>query len=205
MYNLKATNLSKRFGARKVFSDIQFDLAIGQSVAVVGPNGSGKSTLLKVLLSLLRPSKGTVEYSLENKAMTEADVRAKTSFVAPYLNLYDHLSAEENLKFFCTVAGEQITGKEINRLLDRVGLEGRGNDLVAGYSSGMKQRLKYAVALLNDPKFLFLDEPGSNLDEAGKAIVTQIVNERRPDSIIVIATNEKEEYNLAQQVCRLGG
>lgn len=205
MYTLKACALAKRFGPRKVFSDINFELATGQSLAIVGPNGSGKSTLLKVLVALLRPAKGTVEYMSDGKRLEEWAIRERTSFVAPYLNLYDHLSAEENLKFFCTVAGHRITGKEVNRLLERVGLAGRGHDMVAGYSSGMKQRLKYAVALLNDPDFLFLDEPGSNLDDQGKDMIRAIVEERRDKSIVVIATNEKEEVGLAQQICRLGG
>jgi heme exporter protein A len=121
------------------------------------------------------------------------------------LSLYDHLTAEENLKFFASVAGDRVTGKEINNLLKGVGLEGRGLDDVAGYSSGMKQRLKYAVALLNKPAFLFLDEPTSNLDEAGKKIVTEIIERYRTESIIVIATNEKQEYGLAGEICRLDG
>ncbi len=203
MYSLKAHQISKRFGGRKVFSDIDIDLTTGQSLAVVGPNGSGKSTLLNVLLKLLRPNKGEVRYIEDDRALDEPAIQAKTSFVAPYLSLYDHLTAEENLRFFSTVAGDHVTGKEVNNLLAKVGLEGRGQDYVAGYSSGMKQRLKYAVALLNKPAFLFLDEPTSNLDEAGKKLVTSVIEQYRQDSIIIIATNEEQEYGLAQQICRL--
>lgn len=205
MFNLNAIDLSKRFDTRKVFSKIDFRLTTGQSLAAVGPNGSGKSTLLKVLLALLRPTRGTVEYVRDGKPMDEAQIRAHTSFVSPYLNLYDHLTAEENLRFFATVAGGHITGKEVNALLSRVGLEGRGEDYVLGYSSGMKQRLKYAVALIGKPAFLFLDEPTSNLDEAGKKIVVDIIEEHRSKSILIIATNEKEEYRFAEQLCRLDG
>jgi heme exporter protein A len=204
MYRLVSDKLSKRFGTRKVFADIEFDLATGDSLAVVGRNGSGKSTLIKVLLSLLRPTKGTVRFLNDEAEMDEAQIRSRISFVAPYLNLYDHLTAEENLKFFATVAGDNVTGKEIDQLLERVGLEGRGMDMVAGYSSGMKQRLKYAVALLNKPDFLFLDEPTSNLDEAGKKLVFDLVNEYRDRAIVVVATNEEEEYSLAKQLCRVG-
>ncbi len=204
MFSLKAQQLSKRFGSRKVFSDIEFELQSGQSLAVVGPNGSGKSTLLRVLLMLWSATKGKVAYHHEGQPMDETAIRARTSFVAPYLNLYDHLTAEENLKFFASVAGDRVTGKEINQLLARVGLEGRGADFVAEYSSGMKQRLKYAVALLNEPGFLFLDEPTSNLDEAGKKIVTDVIDEYRQNCIIIIATNEEQEYALAERICRLG-
>lgn len=204
MYSLKANLLSKRFGSRKVFTDIDLNLKTGQSISIVGPNGSGKSTLLKVLLGQLRPTKGQVEYMSDGKAMDEDAIRSRSSLVAPYLSLYDHLSAEENLKFFSSVAGDHITGKDINKLLISVGLEGRGSDYVADYSSGMKQRLKYAVALLNDPDFLFLDEPSSNLDEDGKQIIAEIIEKYRTKSIIIIATNEPQEYGFAEQICRLG-
>lgn len=204
MFELRALELSKRFGSRKVLSEVCFNLACGQSLAVVGPNGSGKSTLLKILVSLLRPTRGKVEYRRRGRLMDEGEMRAHTSFVAPYLTLYDHLSGEENLKFFAAVAGDFPTGKEFNYLLARVGLEGRGMDYVAGYSSGMKQRLKYAVALVKRPAFLFLDEPTAALDDIGKETVSGILEECRRQSIVIIATNEKEEYQLAEQLCRLG-
>ncbi|MBI5265836.1 MAG: ABC transporter ATP-binding protein [candidate division Zixibacteria bacterium] len=195
--------MGKRFGARKVFADINFSLATGDSIALTGRNGSGKTTLLMVLLALQRPSVGKIEYLKGGGTLDEDAVRLQSSLVGPYLNLYDQLTAEENLIFFSTVAGSTVPGKRINQLLERVGLEGRGNDLVRAYSSGMKQRLKYAVALLKEPAFLFLDEPSSNLDAAGKKIVAGIIEEYRSKSIVVIATNEKEEYGLARTVCAL--
>ena len=98
-----------------------------------------------------------------------------------------------------------MTGKKINELLARVGLEGRGADMVTAYSSGMKQRLKYAAALLKEPEYLLLDEPTSNLDAAGCAVVCEIIEEYRHNAIVVIATNEEEEYQLAGGVSRLSG
>ena len=203
MYKLQAQKLSKRFGGLKVFSQLDFELTTGQSMAVVGPNGSGKSTLLMVLLSLYTPTKGKVMYFNDDAEMGDAAVRAKVALVSPYLNLYDQLTAEENIKFFATVSSKSITGKAINDLLARVGLEGRGDDLVGGYSSGMKQRLKYAVAMLKEPAFMFLDEPTSNLDDEGKQLVLDVVKEHRSKSIVVIATNEKEEYHLAEKQLRV--
>jgi len=102
------------------------------------------------------------------------------------------------------VAGGSVTGKQIDHLLAKVGLQGRGCDMVAEYSSGMKQRLKYAVALLKSPAFLFLDEPGANLDEEGKQLVAGIVEEYRPHCIIIIATNDREESSLAEKQLRFG-
>ncbi len=204
MSKLVVSKLMKRFGPRKVFSDISVELETGQSLAIVGPNGSGKSTLLKCLLGLYRPSKGKIEYFNAEGPLTEDDFRASTAFVAPYLNLYTQLSGEENIKFFAMMRGVNVTGKQVDGLLARVGLEGRGTDLLGEYSSGMAQRLKYAVALLGEPDFLFLDEPTSNLDEPGKKIVFDVIEEYRSRAIVVIATNEPEEYRLAQSQCRVG-
>ncbi len=204
MFQLRATGITKRFGPRKVFSDLTFELATGDSLAVVGPNGAGKSTLMMTLLSLYRPTKGRVEYSQNGHRLDESQVRSLTSFVSPYLNLYDQLTAEENLKFFATMADCEITGKQINHLLDRVGLIGRGNDLVGEYSSGMKQRLKYATALLKSPAFLLLDEPSSNLDEEGKQLVAGIIEEYKPHCLTIIATNDEKESHLAEKRLELG-
>jgi len=203
MHKLSVTGLAKRFGPRKVFSDISFELQTGQSLAVVGPNGSGKTTLLLTALNRYHPTRGEVVFYRANIRLDEDEVRSCTFLVAPYLYLYDDLTAEENLKFFATVAGRSVTGKGIDSLLARVGLERRGMDLVRAYSSGMKQRLKYALALLNEPEFLFLDEPTANLDEDGRQIVSRIIDEYRQKSVVVIATNEREEYDFASDICRL--
>ena len=204
MFALKAVKLSKKFGQRTVFSDINLELNSGDSVAITGSNGSGKSTLLKLLIKVMRPTKGEVVLLADGKALDENDFRINVSFVSPYLNLYDQLSGEENLNFFAAVRGGNITGKELEFLLEKVGLAKRGLDLVATYSTGMKQRLKYALALSNKPKFLFLDEPMSALDDGGKEIVKKIIDELREQCVIVLATNEKEEYALGRQQCRLG-
>jgi heme exporter protein A len=203
MIRLTAQGVSKRFGYRKVLKDISFELNRGDSLAVVGPNGSGKTTLLLTLLGMHRPNSGSVEYRDGDRALDGDESRLRSALVAPYINLYDHLTAEENLVFFATVSGGRVTGKTINSLLNRVGLEGRGGDYVAGYSSGMKQRLKYAVALLREPDFLFLDEPTSNLDDEGRQTVREIIDEYRSRAVVVLATNEAEEQKLAGQICRV--
>lgn len=203
MYSIETKNLYKRFGDRMVLSDISFSLSTGDSLAIVGKNGSGKTTLAMLILGQYRPNKGHISFFNDKERMSPQRVRSRLSLVAPYLNLYDNLTAEENIQFFATVAGMQMTGKEIELLLAQVGLENRGHDMAGEYSSGMKQRLKYAVALMSDPDFLILDEPTSNLDETGKQIVAQIIERRRKESIIIVATNEPQEEKLATQICRL--
>jgi heme exporter protein A len=125
--------------------------------------------------------------------------------VGPELALYDSLTASENLEFFATMRGISLDRQLIGQILDMVGLGGRGEDSYRAYSSGMKQRLKYAVALLNDPALLLLDEPTVNLDEDGKTIVAQIIARQKENGILIVATNEKEEYSFAEKQYRLNG
>lgn len=197
-------NVSKWFGARKVFENICLDLKSGQSLAIAGPNGSGKTTLLRIIIGLTAPTGGEVLFSKGQQKLDFDGYRPSLSLVGPYLSLYGSLSARENLKFISKVNGLRSTDAEIEKILEQVGLEGRGNDYVSEFSSGMQQRLKYAAALIKNPSILILDEPTSNLDDEGKKRVFDIINQYRPDSIIIIATNEKEEYSLADSIYKLG-
>ncbi len=204
MFGLEVKNVSKWFGVRKVFENINLDLKSGQSIAIAGPNGSGKTTLLRIIIGLTVPTRGEVIFSKDRKRLDFNDYRPSLSLVGPYLSLYGSLTARENLKFISKVNGTLSSDMNIDKLLDKVGLDGRGDDYVSEFSSGMQQRLKYAAALIKNPSILMLDEPTSNLDDEGKKGVFDIVNQYRPDSIIIIATNEKEEYSLADSICQLG-
>ena len=124
--------------------------------------------------------------------------------VGPDLALYHELTALENLAFFAQLRGLSGDAGQLNGLLARVGLGGRGNDLVGSYSSGMRQRLKYAQAIMHRPRLLFLDEPTANLDEAGSDIVAGIIAEQRCRGLLVLATNEPEEVRFGDEVLRLG-
>ncbi|MEP0827813.1 MAG: ABC transporter ATP-binding protein [bacterium] len=204
MLKLDVQNLAKRFGARKVFENINFSLTPGESIAIVGPNGSGKSTLLRLIIGLNIPTKGKVVFSDDGKPLEFDAYRRRLALVSPYLSLYGSLTGKENLRFFAKVNGDNISDQEIESILAQVGLQGRGDDFVSAYSSGMLQRLKYAVALAKNPEILMLDEPSSNLDESGKKAVSDIIESRRKNTILIIATNEKEEYALAERLCQLG-
>jgi len=205
MMKLKVENLSKHFGSRRVFSKIDFELKSGDSIALIGPNGSGKTTLIKTILGILPATKGKAEY-FEGDGKLEFDqYRKKVTLVAPYLNLYDNLTARENLRFLTTVNGARVSDGDIDRALETVGLAGRGEDFAGAYSSGMKQRLKYALMLIRNPEIIFIDEPTSNLDDAGKKIAFDLIKNYKNDAIVIIATNEKEEYALAEGRCQLGG
>jgi heme exporter protein A len=144
-----------------------------------------------------------VVFSQDGRALTAEERRRLTGLVAVDVALYGELTAWENLSFFARVRGLRLTAAEGEPLLDAVGLSGRAEDLVQTYSSGMRQRLKYACALLHRPPFLLLDEPGSNLDEAGRAIVEGIIARQRERGLVVLATNEPREVAYGDTVLRL--
>ncbi|NMC45147.1 MAG: ABC transporter ATP-binding protein [candidate division Zixibacteria bacterium] len=204
MYGVEVTKLSKRFGTRRVLDEVSFTLAVGDSLAVVGKNGSGKTTLLKILAGLSTPTRGSVTFSNEKKKLDRAEIRNRLSYVGPELTLYDSLTAAENLTFFAAMRGVSLEKDRVDSILGDLQLGGRGGDFYGAYSSGMKQRLKYAVALLNDPVYLLLDEPTANLDDEGKAVVAGIMARQKKNGILIVATNEAGEYGFAEKLIRLG-
>ncbi len=173
-------------------------------MVVTGPNGSGKSTLLKIAARLMRPTSGQVTWRADGRELGIETARTVLGMVSPDLTLYDELTAVENLMFFSRVRGLAGARGAAPGLLAQLGLAGRGDDLVGTFSSGMKQRLKYAFALMHHPSLLLLDEPTANLDEQGSAMVRGIIDAARRDTCIVMATNEPEEVSWGDFVIKLG-
>jgi heme exporter protein A len=204
MVSLKVENLSKSFGTREVLRNISFSLQEGQCLVVTGPNGSGKSTLLKILCGFISLTKGDILWELNGEKVEKKKRREFLSLVSPELALYEELSALENLEFLSKVQGIDLDKNEIKKRIGDVGLEGRETDLLASFSTGMKQRLKYAFALLNNPLFLLLDEPGTNLDKAGLTLLSKIIAEQKQRGLLLIATNDPKELSYADQILQLG-
>ena len=123
--------------------------------------------------------------------------------VAPALSLYDELTGLENMEFFSKVRGIASNRNDCMEIIDRVGLTEHATKASGDYSSGMKQRLKLAQALLHDPPLLLLDEPGSNLDSQGIGVVETLVSDQRKSGVTVIASNEKREADYADRVINL--
>lgn len=196
---LKVSGVTKSFNRRTIFSNITFTLVEKGSLAITGPNGSGKSTLLKVIASLLTPTNGSIIFSEDAKNVGQDDLFSKIGFVAPYIQLYDEFTGIENLQCFADIRGITTDDSVLDTLLERLRLLHRRNDLVRTYSSGMKQRLKYAFALLHRPPILILDEPTANLDPDGRRTVESIIIEQKNSGILIIATNEEEELRYCDQ------
>ena len=196
MTRLTLDSIAKRFGRRILFRKLSCSVEGGQVLAITGANGSGKSTLLKIIAGVMTPTKGKVSLDFKNAAINAEDRPLHTGFVAPYLNVYEGFSARENLMFIAKARRLPEAGHMIDELIELVSLKGRENDLVKTYSSGMKQRVKFAAAMLTSPAVLILDEPSTNLDVAGIKMVKEIMSRQRAlNGIIILASNNAEEVS----------
>lgn len=202
-FKLIGKDIRKNFGRLLVFDSVNFELGIGSSLAIAGKNGSGKSTLVKIIAGLLSPSSGEVIYQIDGKKIDKLEWFKYVGFVAPYLQLYDEFTGYENIEILARIRGLRNYKEKINEVLELVNLYSRRNDLVRGYSSGMKQRLKYACALLHEPMVLILDEPTSNLDSEGVEMVWALAEKQKKKGILIVATNEPEELQMCDDVVNL--
>lgn len=204
MLSLELENISKWFGERQVFENINLKLESPASLAIIGPNGCGKTTLLKIISGLIRPSRGKVRIKIDGQEVKQEAQRACFSLVAPDVELYEELTSLENLEFFTVLRDFKSSSAELNQKLEQSGLKDRSNEPVAAYSAGMKQRLKYAVAVSVSPQVLILDEPSSNLDEEGIFLMEKIIEEQKKDRLVILATNDLKETQYAKQIFKLG-
>ncbi|HOL18095.1 MAG TPA: heme ABC exporter ATP-binding protein CcmA [Bacillota bacterium] len=202
---LQVEQLSKSYNRRIIFEGISFTMEPGDRLVVTGPNGSGKSTLLKIICGLLQPSSGTVHLSNGSKKMDLAERKQCCGYASPEVNLYDRLTAYENLSFFAALRGLPPCRERMVELLKRLQLKEYMHQPLCSYSSGMKQRVKLACALLHEPCLLLLDEPSCNLDEQGRRALEELLNLRPLHGITIIATNETEEVEkFGQKLLSLG-
>ena len=204
MPTLRAEHVGHHFGRLVLFRDLSVSLRGGETLAVTGANGAGKSTLLRILGGVLTPRRGTVRLTVDGTVVPAEEHPLHAGLVAPAVGVYEDLTARETLRFLADA--RRLTGAEarIDGLLDRVGLSGRADDRVATYSSGMRQRVKYAAALLADPPFLLLDEPAANLDAAGREMVHSLVaRQKQRGTVLVVATNRTEEADRYDRRLRI--
>jgi len=205
MLQLIVESLSKRYGTRRVLTDLSFEARAGSVLVVAGPNGVGKSTLLRCLAGIERPSDGRARWLEDGVEWDAALRRRRLGFLGPEMALYEELTGTENLRFFGRLLGLPHDRQTLEGMLERVGLGNRGYDLVSGYSSGMKQRLKWAFALQREPAALVLDEPGLTLDSDGFQLSGQLVGEFRDSgAVVIVATNDTREIELGDERIILG-
>jgi heme ABC exporter ATP-binding subunit CcmA len=172
---IDASGIARRFGASWVLRGITVRVDPGEVVGLLGANGSGKSTLLRILATLLRPHAGRVSVWGHDVVRAPEAVRALIGYLAHTPGLYEDLTARENLVFAASMLGRDV--REVDRILERVGLASAAAERVRGFSSGMQRRLALGRLLLVRPRLLLLDEPYSNLDAAGIDLMNSLISE----------------------------
>jgi heme exporter protein A len=203
-YVLTLDGITKSFGRRLVFNDINCSFSSGNIYGISGPNGSGKSTLVKIIANLISATRGKVIHKLDNKIVEPEKLHNHIGFVSPYLFLYDEFTAEENLVHISNIRGGiKFDKQRSDFLFEQFGLFDRRNDVLRGYSSGMKQRFKFIFALLHEPQLLILDEPTSNLDGEGKDKVYKLIENEGRNNLVLIASNEDSDIQLCKQTLNL--
>ncbi len=187
-----ASDLTYRYGSLTAVDHISFEVEKGEIIGFLGPNGAGKTTTFKMLIGLLKPMEGKASVLGMDVATEIKKIQAKIGVCFEYTNLYEEMSALDNLKLFADL----FAVKEFDpyALLKKVGLPGKEKDKVASFSKGMKQRVMVARALVNSPDVLFLDEPTAGLDPvSSEEIRTVILDERKRGATVFLTTHDMYE------------
>jgi heme exporter protein A len=200
---LRFENIEKRYGGLYALRRLSLSIAPGECVVFAGRNGSGKTTLLRVAARLVRPSKGTLEFSGKSGDGEANSVRP--GFVAHATMVYDELTAEENLLLFARLQGTAQPEDRVEALLQEVGLSDRRASLVRTFSRGMRQRVAIARALLHQPSVLLLDEPATGLDPHGVTWLAETIRRFRDSgrTILMSLHGESEISSLGTRAIRL--
>jgi ABC-type multidrug transport system ATPase subunit len=178
---VRARNLAKRYGDKRVLRGVDLDLPRGGFVLVTGPNGSGKTTLLRLVAGLAAPSGGELEVSVD---------RGRIGFLGHEPLVYRELTALENLDLFGRLYRVPERRERIGMLLERFGLWDARAERAGAFSRGMLQRLGLCRALLHDPELLLLDEPFNALDDDGTALLDRELADLRPTRTFLVATHD---------------
>lgn len=195
---IEAHGLSKRYAREWIFRDLTHTFRPGTATAILGPNGAGKSTLLNTLSSQLLPTAGTLTYMHQGRPVAADDVPPLLAYAAPYLELIEELTLTELLAFHTRFKPLQ-PGLTPAQLIERMYLENSRHKLVRDFSSGMKQRLKLALALYAAAPLLLLDEPTTNLDRAGVAWYHEHVRATLAGRTVLVSSNVPEEYDFCTE------
>jgi ABC-type multidrug transport system ATPase subunit len=189
------SDIGKKFNRQWVFKGINLEISSQQSLALVGNNGSGKSTLIQIIFNFQTYSKGSINYWLNQKLLTEEELVGKISLAAPYLELFEDFTLIEMLQFHFKLIPKQAD-ISLEEMISNGGLGGQENKAVKYFSSGMKQRLKLLMAIYADTPLLLLDEPCSNLDNQGIEWYRNLVQTQLKKRTIIIASNQLFEYDF---------
>ena len=188
---LRLIDVTRTFGRRRALHKVSMAARAGTITALLGHNGAGKSTLLSIAATLLRPTSGRVEYGDVTAEAGGAALRARVGLLGHDLYLYPELTAAENLRFFGQVYDLDAIERRIDAALERTGLQERRDDVISGFSRGMRQKLALERALIHEPRLLLLDEPFTGLDDAARnALRDRLRIAREAGAIVILTTHD---------------
>ncbi|WP_460695122.1 ABC transporter ATP-binding protein [Mucilaginibacter puniceus] len=188
-------NLGRRFNRDWIFRGIDYTFNSGESYAILGPNGSGKSTLLQVLNGSLTPSAGTIKFFEGGSIIDIEKVFQHLSLAAPYLELIEEFTLTEMIDFHFKFKA-YLPGMDNNAVITLLNMPASKHKMIRYFSSGMKQRLKLALAFCADTSMLILDEPTSNLDTQGVDWYLSLVQQYAKNRLTIIGSNQQHEYDF---------
>ena len=192
--HIQLTNIGKRYNYEWIFKGIHLEFAKENNYAILGSNGSGKSTLLQVIAGNFIPSEGEISYKLNNASIDAEDIYTQLSIATPYLDLFEEFTLNESVEFHSKFK-PFMAGLETQQIVTLMQLEKAKDKQLKYFSSGMKQRVRLALAILSNTPLLLLDEPTSNLDKNAINWYQQLIQTYSRDRLIIVASNQLEyEY-----------
>src|SRR5690606_6124840 len=197
---ISVQNLTRRFGEFVAVDQINFDVHAGEIVGYLGPNGSGKTTTIRMLLGLLKPSSGKATVLGYDIAKQSEEIRLRVGYMSQKFAIYDDLTTLENLTFYAGVYGIH-DNERINQTLNLVGLNEHYHTLTKSLSTGWRQRLSLAIALVHKPKLLFLDEPTSGVDPTARRAFWDLIYQLADSGVtILVTTHYMDEAEYCERV-----
>lgn len=202
MTEIIADNICKRYGYQWIIKDFNHKFLSGEVCGLSGSNGSGKSTLIKILSGFLTPTSGKLDVKVNDRICTKSQWYQHVSLAAPYTDLINEYSLEENFAFHARfkVMYDQL---DFNTFESKIQLKGHSQKTLQHFSSGMKQKIQLALALMSETPILLLDEPTSFLDNHAKKWFSELLSEYSRDRLIIIASNDNYDLDLCGQVVSL--
>lgn len=202
-YKISLEKAGKRYLREWIFRGVELSLSSGDRIAVMGPNGSGKSTLLQLIAGYVLPTEGAVRHFQHDQLVDPDLVYPSISMAAPYLELIEEFTLRESIAFHCSFK-QLRNGLMPEDVIRIANLSDAADKVVKYFSSGMKQRVRLALAVLSDTDVLLLDEPCSNLDREGIRWYQQLIEEHGAGRILVVCSNNiAEEYSFCDRVLQV--
>lgn len=193
LFSVQVTDLSKRFNREWIFRNFSYQFISGNIFAITGPNGSGKSTLLQVLWGQVPQTSGQLRYQKNNVEIPVDEVCHELAIATPYMDLIDEFTLYEQIKFHFSL--KKARGKKTtDELIELLYLGDARNKYIGNFSSGMKQRVKLGLAFYTEASMIFLDEPGSHLDDRAFEWYLAELGKIPSNTLIFIGSNDANEY-----------